>query len=87
MLEAASPRGLTARVAALPQRRQELIGDAGLAVALAAVNLVALLPYRHQLHPLWLALVLVAGAGHSAGVAPRASGQRRVRHRRGPGRV
>ncbi len=58
---AAGPRGLTARVAALPQRRQELLADAGLAIALAAVNVVALLPYRHQLHPLWLALVLVAG--------------------------
>ena len=59
-MEFALPRELAARVAALPQRRQELIGDAGLAVALAAVNVVALLPYRHQLHPLWLALVLVA---------------------------
>ena len=57
---AAGPRGMTARVAALPQRRQELIGDAGLAIGLAAVNVVALLPYRHQLQPLWLALVLVA---------------------------
>ncbi len=60
VLTAAGPRGLTARVAALPQRRQELIGDAGLAIALAAVNVVALLPYQHLLHPLWLALVLVA---------------------------
>jgi len=56
----AGPAGPTARVAALPQRRQELIQDAGLAIALAAVNVVSLLPYRHQLHPLWLALVLVA---------------------------
>ncbi len=61
MPEFARPSGLTARVAALPRRRQELIGDVGLAVALAAVNIVAVLPYRHQLHPLWLALVLVAG--------------------------
>lgn len=60
VLTAAGPRGMTARVAALPQRRQELIGDAGLAIALAAVNVVALLPYQHLLHPLWLALVLVA---------------------------
>jgi signal transduction histidine kinase len=59
-LQFALPRGLTARVAALPQRRQELIGDAGLALALAAVNVVALLPYGHQFHPLWLALVLVS---------------------------
>ena len=37
--------------------------DTGLAVALAAVNVVALLPYRDQLHPLWLALSLVAAQG------------------------
>ena len=48
---------------ALPQRRQERIQDAGLGVALAAVNVVSLLPYRSQLHPLWLALVLVAAQG------------------------
>ncbi len=57
------PHGLAARVAALPQRRQERIQDAALAVALAAVNVVSLLPYRAQLHPLWLALVLVAAQG------------------------
>jgi signal transduction histidine kinase len=54
------PQPLAARVAALPPRRQELIQDAGLGVALAAVNVVSLLPYRDQLHPLWLALTLVA---------------------------
>jgi signal transduction histidine kinase len=43
----------------LPARRQERIQDLGLAVALAAVNAVSLLPYRAQLHPLWLALTLV----------------------------
>ena len=59
MPEVAGLRGLAARFAALPQRRQELIGDAALAVALAAVNLVAVLPYQDKLHPLWLALVLV----------------------------
>jgi len=52
---------LAARVAALPQARQERLQDAGLAVALAAVNIVSVLPFRHQLHPLWLALVLLAG--------------------------
>jgi signal transduction histidine kinase len=57
------PQGLAARVAALPQRRQERIQDVVLAVALAAVNVVSLLPYRAQLHPLWLALVLVAAQG------------------------
>ncbi len=43
----------------LPQRRQERIQDAGLGVALAAINVLSLLPYRTQLHPLWLALTLV----------------------------
>ena len=57
------PQRLVARVAALPQRRQEWIQDAGLGVALAAVNVVSLLPYRAQLDPLWLALVLVAAQG------------------------
>ena len=50
-------------MAALPPRRQERIQDLVLAVALAAVNVVSLLPYRAQLHPLWLALVLVAAQG------------------------
>ena len=57
------PQALAARVAALPPRRQELIQDLGLGIALAAVNVVSLLPYRAQLHPLWLALVLVAAQG------------------------
>ena len=53
-------RPLAARVAALPPRGQELVQDAGLGVALAVVNVASLLPYRAQLHPLWLALTLVA---------------------------
>ena len=57
------PRGLAAYVAALPQRRQEWIQDAVLGVAISAVNVVSLLPYRAQLNPLWLALVLVAAQG------------------------
>jgi signal transduction histidine kinase len=57
------PRSLAARVAALPPRAQERVQDLGLGVALAAVNVVSLLPYRAQLHPLWLALVLVAAQG------------------------
>ena len=56
---AVPPRELTARLAALPQRRLELAQDTGLALALSAVNVVSLLPYRDQLHPLWLALLLV----------------------------
>jgi signal transduction histidine kinase len=54
-------RGLAARFAALPARRQELVQDSGLAIALAAVNVASLLPNRSQLHPLWLALLLVVG--------------------------
>jgi signal transduction histidine kinase len=57
------PQSLGARVAALPPRRQERIQDLCLGSALAAVNVVSLLPYRGQLHPLWLALVLVAAQG------------------------
>jgi signal transduction histidine kinase len=57
----AARRGLADRVAALPERRQERLQDAGLAVALAAVNVVSVLPYRAQLHPLWLALLLLVG--------------------------
>jgi signal transduction histidine kinase len=54
---------MAARFAALPQRRQEQLQDAGLAVVLSAVNAVSLLPYRSQLHPLWLALLLVIAQG------------------------
>jgi signal transduction histidine kinase len=54
------PRSLGARAAALSPRHQELVQDLGLGVALAAVNVFSLLPYRATLHPLWLALVLVA---------------------------
>ncbi len=57
------PWGLASWVTALPQRRQERVADAGLGVALAAVNVVSLLPYRGQLHPLWPALALVAAQG------------------------
>ena len=57
----AARRGLADRLAALPERRQEQLQDIGLAVALAGVNVVSVLPYRAQLHPLWLALVLLAG--------------------------
>lgn len=58
---AAAPRRLADRVAAMPPPRQERLQDAGLAVALAAVNVVALLPFRDRLHPLWLALALAVG--------------------------
>jgi signal transduction histidine kinase len=55
--------GLVARFGALPPRRQERLQDLGLGVALAAVNVVSLLSFRAQLHPLWLALTLVAAQG------------------------
>ncbi len=54
-------RGFAGRFAALPATRQERLQDTGLAVALAGINVVSLLPYRSQLHPFWLALLLVAG--------------------------
>jgi len=57
------PQRLAARVASLPPRRQERLQDLGLGVALAAVNVVALLPYRGQQHPLWLALTLLIAQG------------------------
>jgi len=62
-LLAAIPRGLATRFARLSKKRQERYADGGLGVALAAVNVVSLLPYRAQLHPLWLALVLVIAQG------------------------
>jgi signal transduction histidine kinase len=63
VISARFPQPLAARLAALPPRRQELVQDLGLGVALAIVNVVSLLPYRSQLHPLWLALTLVAAQG------------------------
>ncbi len=60
---AARPQALAERFAALPQRRQEQWQDIGLAVGVSAVNAASLLPYRAQLHPFWLALLLVIGQG------------------------
>jgi signal transduction histidine kinase len=57
------PQRLGAWAASLPPRRQERLQDLGLGVALAAVNVVSLLPYRAEQHPLWLALVLVIAQG------------------------
>ena len=37
--------------------------DLAVGVILAAINVVSLLPYRSQLHPFWLALLLVAAQG------------------------
>ena len=55
------PHELVARVAELPPRQQERVQDLVLAVGLAGVNVVSVLPYRGQLHPQWLALALLAG--------------------------
>ena len=57
------PGRLAARVAGLPPGRQERIQDLVLGAALAAVNVLSLVPYRAQLNPLWLALALVAAQG------------------------
>jgi signal transduction histidine kinase len=56
-------RDLAARAGALAPKRQERLQDLGLGVALSAVNVVSLLRYRADLHPLWLALLLVAAQG------------------------
>jgi signal transduction histidine kinase len=57
--------GLTARAAswyaALPPRRRDVAQDTVLALTLALLNLLSLLPYRSQLHPAWPALLLVTG--------------------------
>jgi signal transduction histidine kinase len=58
-LVASLPHGLAARVVALPRRQQERVQDAGLAFALAVVNVLALLPFGARLHPAWLAVLLV----------------------------
>jgi signal transduction histidine kinase len=46
---------------ALSPRRRDVVQDAGLGLALAALNVLSLLPYQSQLHPAWLAYLLVAG--------------------------
>jgi signal transduction histidine kinase len=50
-----------ARYAALPPRHRDVAQDAALALTLAVLNLLSLLPYQAQLHPAWLALLLVGG--------------------------
>jgi signal transduction histidine kinase len=56
-------RALAARAAAwysaLPPKRRERVQDAVLAVGLAVLNAGSLLLYQSQLHPAWLAFVLV----------------------------
>jgi len=53
------PQALVARVNQWPPRRQQLLQDGALALALAVVNVLSVLPYRAQQHPLWLAFFLV----------------------------
>jgi signal transduction histidine kinase len=50
-------------VAALPAARRRYVQDGALGLVLAIVNVVSLLAYRSQIHPFWLALVLVIGQG------------------------
>jgi signal transduction histidine kinase len=57
------PQSLVARANQWPPRRQELLQDGALGVALAVVDVLSVLPYRAQQHPLWLAIVLVALQG------------------------
>jgi signal transduction histidine kinase len=47
----------------LPVARRRLVQDAALGLVLAVIGVVSVLPYRAQLHPLWLALLLVAAQG------------------------
>jgi signal transduction histidine kinase len=55
----ALPQRLVARVAALPPPRRQRVQDVVLALVLAVVNAVSLVPYRGQLHPFWGAELLV----------------------------
>jgi len=65
VIGAARGQALTARAAAwysaLPQRGRELAQDTALALTLAALNVMAVLPYLSRMHPGWLALFLAAG--------------------------
>src|SRR5580704_15785793 len=62
-LVVAEARGqaLAARAAAwysaLPPRRREVVQDSALALGLAVLNLLAVLPYASHFHPAWLALL------------------------------
>ena len=47
--------------AALTPRRREVAQDSALALGLAVLNVLSLLPYLSRMHPAWLALLLVAG--------------------------
>src|ERR1700743_468435 len=57
--------GLLARATSwyvtLPPRHRDVAQDTALALTLAVLNLLSLLPYRSQLHPSWLGFLLVPG--------------------------
>ena len=63
--EARGGQALAARAAAwysaLSPRRRELVQDSALALGLAVLNLLAVLPYASQLHPAWLAMLTASG--------------------------
>ena len=63
--EARGGQALAARAAAwyaaLPPRRRELVQDSCLALGLAVLNLLAVLPYASQFHPAWLAMLTASG--------------------------
>jgi signal transduction histidine kinase len=62
--ETARGQALAAKATAwyysLPARRHELVQDGMLALMLAVLNLLSLLPYLSKVHPAWLALILVS---------------------------
>jgi signal transduction histidine kinase len=60
---ASLPQRVVARVTAMPAQRRCLVQDGALGLIIAIVNVVSLLPYRSQLHPLWEPLLLVAAQG------------------------
>jgi len=57
-------QALAARVAAwysaLSPKRRELVQDGTLALILAVLNLLSILPYQSKMHPAWLAFFLVS---------------------------
>ena len=63
MVAEARAQALAARASAwysaLSPRRRDVVQDSALALGLAVLNLLAVLPYVSQLHPAWLAMFLV----------------------------
>ena len=53
--------GAASWYAARPARTRGIVQDGALALALAVLNLLSLLPYQAQLHPRWEAFALVGG--------------------------